>query len=348
MWVYYLMYFVAAAGAILRINKKRRSLTFTWWLLGIFYVFIIGFRACGGDWYNYLHRFRHLAHLSLNQVLEAGDKGYRLLSYFVYHQGWGFETLTAICAALSMTGLIIFVRKQPNPWLGLVATVPYLIIVVYMGYMRQGVALGFIMWAISELNRGKFWRFVFLVAIASAFHKTAVIMITFGIFAGERGKLLKLIGLLAAMYGIWISFMGSEADALWQNYVETHMQSHGALIRTTLNTIPSVFLFYYRKQWKRYFKDYTFWKMIAIASFISIFLVKFAATAVDRMSLYFIPLQIVVYARLPVLAREQFSPSTVTYFVVFVYFVILSAWLNFAVNSFYWIPYQNILFKGLF
>ena len=39
-----------------------------------------------------------------------------------------------------------FVRRQPMPWLGLLVAIPYLVIVVGMGYSRQAIALGLFYW----------------------------------------------------------------------------------------------------------------------------------------------------------------------------------------------------------
>ena len=349
MIMYYFLYFVAAFGALSKVGRKNlKSSGLTWLLVGLFYIIIVGLRKSGGDWYNYWLRFKDLTYVTLDEALSYGDKGYKLVSYYINHWDLGFATLTIFCAFISIWGLITFLKDQYNPWLGLSVAVPYLIIVVYMGYMRQGVALGLVMWGLVELNKGKFWKFVLFVILATSFHKSAIIMIAFGIFSGERGKFLKFIGVVTAFLGIWFSFVGSEANALWQNYVEAQMQSQGAMIRVILNTIPAVLLFYFKKEWQKNFDDYNFWKMIALASIASLFLVKLASTAVDRMALYFIPLQIVVYSRLPLLAKKQIAPANITYIVIIFYFLILTVWLNFSANVRYWLPYHNMLFDELF
>jgi len=348
MTAYWLMYLFAAGGAIMAKTNQTRSSKNAWMFVGFAYILIIGLRMSGGDWPNYLRRFNQMAHLTLNEALQVKDIGYQLLSYYMYEWGLGFFAVTLICAILSIAGLIIFLRRQINPWLGLAVSVPYLIIVVYMGYMRQGVALGLIMWGIAALQRGKFMHFVTLVVLASTFHKSAIIMIAFGIFSGKRGKLLKLIGIAAAVAGVWSAFVSSGAEELWTNYVDAQMQSQGAMIRVLLNAIPAFLLIYFRKEWQREFNDYKFWLMIALASLASIGLVSFASTAADRMALYFLPLQIVVFARLPFLARKKVPPRITIYLILLFYFTILFVWLNFAANVRFWIPYRNLMFMDLF
>jgi len=349
MLTYWMMYFVAATGALMYAGKNKiRSNGVAWMLVGSLYIFLIGFRKSGGDWNNYLHRFVELQYMTFDTALVGRDRGYQTIAYYCSDWGLGFFTLTMICAVLSMVGLIKFLRQQPNAWLGMTVAVPYLILVVYMGYMRQGVALGLVMWAIVALQRGKFLKFLVLIVIATTFHKSAIMMIAFGIFSGDKGKLFKLLGVIAAVAGVWSLFVSSEATVLWKNYVDAQMQSQGAMIRVLLNAIPAVLLLYFRKEWKKYFDDYRFWVMVSFASLASIVMVKFASTAVDRMALYFIPLQIIVYARLPLLAQKRLSPKTTTYLIVLFYFVILFVWLNFAANVRYWLPYRNMIWQELF
>lgn len=348
MIVYWLMFFVAAIGALGTAGKNKvRSSIGVWLWIEILYIILIGFRMSGGDYYNYYRRFNEMAYLTLEEAMRTSDAGYQFISYYVYHWDLGYFTLSILCAIFSIAGLVVFLRKQINPWLGLAVAVPYLIIVVYMGYMRQGVALGFVMWGITALQHRKFIKYLIFVLLAITFHKSAIIMVAFGIFARERGRLIQLLGVIAAGAGIWFAFVGSGVKELWVNYVDAQMQSQGAIIRVSLNIVPALLLFYFREEWKRYFNDYRFWKMIALSSLASIGLVGFASTAVDRMALYFIPLQLVVYSRLPLLAKNKVSPKMTTFLVVLFYFAILFVWLNFAGHVKYWLPYRNFLFMNL-
>jgi len=141
--------------------------------------------------------------------------------------------------------------------------------------------------------------------------------------------------------------MAERQEQLWNTYVEQQMQSSGAKIRVLMNFIPALLFFMYRKEWKEKYDDYTFWFWIAIASFVSLALVGTATTAVDRVSLYFIPIQIAVLARLPYLARNNLSPNTTKVAIVLMYTAVLFVWLFFASHSHCWVPYQNIIFSEL-
>lgn len=347
---YIFLYLIASFSAISIAGQQViRSSTAVWSFMGLLLSIIIGWRHhVGGDWNNYLRRFNAISDFSFSQTMEQSDVGYQFLVYWM--NAWGFEiyAVNFLSAILFVTGLIVFLRREINPWLGLTVAIPYLIIVVSMGYTRQGVAVGLVMWALASLDRKKFIRFLFFIVLAVSFHKSAVMMVAFGIFSHGRGKVLKALAVMIAGIGIWLSFVETDSSALWRNYVEAQMQSQGALIRVILNLLPALLLLAFRKRWKKYFRDYSLWFMIALASIASVFAVGFASTAIDRMALYFIPIQIVVYARLPFLAKNYLSPKVTSTLIVLFYGAILLVWLNFAVNARYWLPYHNMLFMDLF
>ena len=350
MFTYIFMYLIASFSAIAISGRQTiRSSTAVWTLMGMVLVIFIGWRHhVGGDWNNYLRRFNAVKDFSFSQTMEQSDVGYQFLVYWM--NAWGFEiyAVNFLSAILFVTGLIVFLRRELNPWLGLTVAIPYLIIVVSMGYTRQGVAVGLVMWGLASLDKKKFMRFLFFITLAVSFHKSAILMIAFGIFSHGKGKIFKALAVAVAGIGIWLSFVETDSSALWKNYVEAQMQSQGAVIRVILNFIPAILLFVYRKRWKQYFNDYTLWAMVAWASIASLVAVNFASTAVDRMALYFIPIQMVVYARLPFLAKNMLPPKITTILIVIFYGAILLVWLNFAVNARYWVPYHHMFFLDLF
>ena len=74
--------------------------------------------------------------------------------------------------------------------------------------------------------------------------------------------------------------------------------------------------------------------------FLTFFLTN-ASTALDRVALYFIPLQLVAFAYLPDAIgwpgeRNQNSVAGILLYYAAVMFV----WLNFATHSYFWIPYK--------
>ena len=349
MWPYWLMYLFPAMQAILAPGKLLRHghrLKVSWIVIGMVFVLLIGFREqVGGDWPNYLRRYYEIAGLNLYDALEKGDPGYMALNWLMMDWGWGIYGVNLVCAVVFVSGLIVFSLQQYKPWLAFAVAVPYLIIVVAMGYTRQSVALGFVFWALAYLEHGHFKRYLLFISAAVLFHKTAVLMIPLGLFLYRKGWLLRLVAVALAGYGLWDTFVAMDQERLWNTYVEQQMMSEGARIRVFMNTVPSLLLLMYWKRWRVSFPNPMFWLIIAFGSIACIFLVGFASTAVDRMALYFTPIQVAVFARLPYLANRQFTPRAVTLMVISGYALVLFVWLNFAGHAYAWLPYRNILFE---
>jgi hypothetical protein len=348
MLTYYFIYFIPFFLA-LNYNYNRQPTALAWLSIGFFYSIIIGWRdRVGGDWYNYLRRFEEMQFESFESIITGEDPGYYIINYLTYQLGFEIYTVNFICAIIFMLGLIKLAKREYNPWMVLAVAVPYTILIVAMGYTRQGVALGFVMWALVHLRDNNMIRFFLLVILAATFHKSAVVIIGFGIFAGGGGKFLKFIAVLIIGIGVWSAFLAEHQDRLIANYVDAQMQSQGAFIRTFMNLIPAILFILYRKKWKEYFDDYAFWMIMALTSIFSFLIVGFASTAVDRMALYLLPIQMIVYSRLAILMQDTISPQVVNISILFFYLIVLTVWLQFAVNAFAWIPYNNMILTSIF
>lgn len=340
MLTYWLMYLYPAMMALFLNQRKQRKLM-PWLFFGFFFVILIGFREqVGGDWGNYLGHYRAVIGRPLAEVISYKEPGHQFLNWLMAHWDLGVYGTNVIYGFIFMVGLIKLSRNLPYPWIAAAVATPYLVVVVAMGYSRQAVAIGFFMLAISYLEKGKFKTYIFLVLMATLFHKTAVLLIPFGVFAYGKGKWLKILMIIPIAYGAWDLMLADQQENLWHTYVDTQMQSSGAKIRIFMSFVAAMIFFIYRKKWQKQFNDYAFWFWISIAVVMSAVLVNFASTAVDRVALYFIPLQLIVYARLPLLV----SSSAIKVFIVFGYALVLFVWLTFGTFSMWWLPYQNILF----
>ncbi len=347
MLTYWLMYLITASMALF-VGRRQQYNLGPWLLIGLVFILLIGFRDyVGGDWGNYLRHYDRIIGVSFEEAMEGGDPGHKYLNWLAAKWDLGVYATNVVYGTVFMIGLIKFSRKQPYPWLAMAVATPYLITVVAMGYSRQAIAIGLFMWAVTYLEKGKFAAYVILILIAALFHKTALLLLPLGVFLYGKGLMLRLLMVIPVIYGAWDLLLADQQEKLWRNYVEAQLASSGAYIRVTMNLIPSLLLLAYRKEWKRSFDDYRFWFWIAISSIAAIGFVGTASTAVDRITLYFIPIQLVVYSRLPYLARRQISPQATKTMILLVYAAVLFVWLNYAANAYAWLPYGNILFEDL-
>ena len=97
-----------------------------------------------------------------------------------------------IAGAICAIGLVVFCLNLPRPWLALAVAVPYLVIVVCMGYTRQGVALGLAMLGLVALGKKGIGWFVFWVMLAAMFHKTAVLLLPLAALAAAHNRFVAM------------------------------------------------------------------------------------------------------------------------------------------------------------
>jgi hypothetical protein len=318
---------------------------------------MIGLRhEVGGDWTTYVEHVEFAQDLSWHSALNLdgslgslADPAYWILVKIATI--WGdVYFVNFVCALIFTWGLAAFCLGQPNPWLAMCIAIPYLVIVVAMGYTRQGVAIGLAMLGIQQLMSGNQRNFFLAIVVAACFHKSAVILIPLAIFSASRHRWITLVGALA-IGAIAFTLLLSEAlEILFRNYVQAEYQSSGALIRVAMNALPAaLFLILYRRFQERIeVKKFWLWMCWGALIFLPILALSPSSTAVDRIALYWIPVQIFVLSRLPY--ALQASPQTVNFtrnLVLFYSTTVLLVWIFLGVHSYAWLPYRFLPFESL-
>jgi hypothetical protein len=341
MWPYWLMFLIPAWAVLMPGRLKSSQAWVPWAFVYLLFALMMGLRhEVGGDWFNYLPHFRETASRGFMEVMERGDPGYYGLNWLVAHAGGSIYHVNLVCAAIMMAGTVAFCRAQPNPWLALLAAVPYMLVVVGMGYTRQAVALGFALLGLTALGKGKVRSFVLWVAIGATFHKSAVLLLPIAALAASRNRLLTAAIVGATTLLLYYLLLADASEALWQNYVEAQYQSQGGLIRVLMNVVPAVLLILFRKRLAPDPQERKLWLWIAVFALACLPLVSLASTAVDRVALYLIPIQLFVFSRMPRLARSVKTRTPLVVGVIGYYVAVLFVWLKFSTHAFAWLPYQ--------
>jgi len=355
MFFYYVMFllpaFVAAgAGPLrnIRLDGSRRvRLDGAWILVMVFLTAIVGLRdRVGGDWFNYLYHYLVPAqNLTLPQALLLTDPGYWVLNVLSSQWGLGIVGVNLVAGLIFAVGLVVYCRSLPRPWLALSVAMPYLVLVGAMGYSRQGVALGFILLSLVAASSQRFVWFVICVTLAATFHRSAAIMMGIVLLTLDLRRLYMLPVLAVAVLFIYSAFLEESADNLRRIYIEGEIESSGALIRLALNALPaSLFL------WRRNHavlhpaerRLFTVMSLLALGSFLALLAGVLPSTALDRMALYLLPLQLFVFSHLPdMIGRRGGRNQGIVIMILLLYACVLFVWLNFATNARYWIPYRS-------
>ncbi|SHM25689.1 EpsG family protein [Vreelandella subglaciescola] len=338
-----MLFLIPALGVLAQRRLAPSAQTAVWWLVGGLFALAIGLRfEVGGDWFAYLGYLYRAAGMSLIEVLLHGDPGYYLLNWVVAQLGGNIYWVNLACGAILMTGVVAFARRQPLPWLALLVAVPYLIIVVGMGYSRQAVALGFVLLGLVALGDSRLRVFVVWVMIGAAFHKSAVLILPVAGLAASHNRLLSLAWIGAASLIGGYLFLFDSVDSLWANYVEADYQSQGGLIRVLMNAIPAALYLGLHKYLALKEGERRLWWWMSLLAIVCIPLVVISSTATDRVALYLIPIQIFVFARLHTLVQDSLWRAYIVLGVLVYYTAVLAVWLFFAAHSFAWLPYQLV------
>jgi hypothetical protein len=338
---YWVLFALPAIAMMMSADRPERRHLLPLVLFGVVAVVMIGTRyEVGADWPAYTRYVARLRFIPFTDAVLTTDAAYATLNWCMVKVGLGMTGVNLVCGMIFIWGLIDFAWDMPNPWLAVVVAVPYLLIVVAMGYTRQGVALGFEFLALRRLAAGQHKLFYAFVLAAAAFHKTAVVLSLFGIFAGPtpftfaRG----LVGSLVAALSFF-AFLEDHYETLVKNYIEARLDSAGGMIRVLMNALPGAVLLLWYRKWARRLRVDGPWLLFAAASLVCVATVQIATTAVDRAALYLAPLQLYVWSSLPNLTSSVLlKPAIVGY-----HGVVLFVWLQFADHSRFWLPYQSTL-----
>jgi len=345
MTLYWLMYLVPIIAIFSNFDIKSSKLQiFLWALFGFYLFFIIGFRhEIGGDWDVYLFIFNDIAGQPL---VWAWDPGYEVLNYILAKLGFGIYSVNAVCTLICIFGLMRFCFKQPLPWLAIAVSVPTILIVVYMGYTRQATALGFLFLGLSFLHEGRWKIFLFNIFVGCLFHKTLILTLPILVLGQNTLTLKNWLIISTFIFSIGLLFI-DDFLKLYNMYIVRSwaVESSGAIPRLFLHSIATFTLLFNWSKWKAYYGNNGPWLGFALISVIALILVLFIPTAIDRLAVYLLPLQVVVWSGLPPLISTSLYRTLLIISILTLYGLVMFVWLNFANHSFYWVPYDNLFFS---
>jgi hypothetical protein len=346
MWPYWLLFLVPASLAISQLKPIPPPILMTqsdrwpvvWWGMFLVLVLVIGWRhEVGGDWASYI------LNMELKRPQGFADPGFTFLYWLGRATGGDIYLVNLISASFFSWGLLDFCRTQPRPWLALTVAVPYLIIVVAMGYTRQSVGIGLSLIGIVALGRGNVFRFLFWVGLAAAFHKSAIIVAPIVFLVNTKNRVFILLLAGVVIYALYFLFMQEAIDHLIRHYIGDKYASSGAVVRVAMNILPAVLFLMYRKRFQLTREQLIMWKWVALSGLLLVVALNVSpsSTAIDRLALYWIPLQLFALSHLPNILGRRNGNNVLWVCVVVAYSaLILSAWLYFGRFSHYWLPYQ--------
>lgn len=361
MWPYLLMFmlpaWLAAQEPSPRLLAKTpgrmtRRIPSAWWWIMLSLSLLVGWRhQVGGDWFNYLRQFESATIASQEIGWWRNDPGYRVLEWTAVQMDWGVHGVNLLAATIFSYGLVRFCLSLPRPWLALSLAVPYLVIILGMGYTRQGIALGCVMAGLVALGQGGVLRFVVWAVLGATFHKSAVLLLPMAALAASQRRLLTALWVGVVVAVAYSNLLEESVQNLQSGYLEGQIQSEGALVRLLMNALPAGLLLWQRKRFGLDPKQERLWFWFSLTAFALLgwYFVSPSSTAVDRVGLYLLPLQLIVFSHLPeAMGRSPYASRAWVGRVLLYYACVELVWLNFATNAYAWLPYRFYPLVDLF
>jgi hypothetical protein len=163
------------------------------------------------------------------------------------------------------------------------------------------------------------------------------------ILASSKWRVITLVWVAVAGLILFALLLQEAASFLIYGYVESQYQSSGAAVRIAMNALPAALFLIFRTRFELSSEQRSFWTWMAWSAllFIALFIVSPSSTAVDRVALYWIPLQLFVLSRLPNALGQRDGKNAVWVYAVVAYSAAVHfVWLVYADTAFAWLPYQ--------
>lgn len=345
MWIYWVLFLWPAIAALVFGETRASAVAAKWpmWPLATVLTLVIGLRfEVSMDWSNYMEQLDVAAQLTWLEAAERGDPAYGTLNWIAANTGTGLWLVNLVCAIAFVSGLFVFCRKLPNPWLALTVAMPYMAIVMSMNYTRQSAAFGLVLWAMVALQDGRILRFVVFVVLAALFHKSAAVLIPLGVAVNVRGRILVLVWIgIISVVAYWV-FIAELQEDLFEFYLAEQMASEGALIRVLMNAAAASVFLAKRDRFDMQPLEERFWTWMSIIAllFLPALWISPSSTVVDRVALYFMPVQLVAFSHLYIIVGSSGWRQFVTLSVAATYAIVMIVWFNYSPYAEAWLPYR--------
>lgn len=296
--------------AIMDTALRRRAHVYWPLLIGLFLFSAFRFEV-GCDWSGYLHQYNVQLRSTLQDAWGRSDPLWWALIEVQQLLGLSYPWMNVLSSAIFFCGAHVFARRQPDPVAFLILIFPVLIINMPMSGIRQGAAIGIMFLAFSAFIDRSLWRFVVWTLLASAFHASAAIFLLLTPFVwGNYSWQRLLLGGFLAIPGAWFLHGSDYAVVAISRYVDTGVDAAGAAFRGAAITLTGIFfIVFLRRLWVRGFPhDYKLAQLGALIMLIVLLVLPFSTVIADRLGYYLIPIQAMIFARIPFLAIQHERP----------------------------------------
>lgn len=171
-------------------------------------------------------------------------------------------------------------------------------------------------------------------------------MFPLAIFVSTKNKVFITFGVIILILVGYLAFVESEIDRFMRYYIGQGYSSGGGAVRVAMLIPPATIFILFRDRFEITNIQKNLWLVFSYAAyplFLSVIFLDISTT-IDRIALYALPLQLVVFSYFPDLFNKKSRLMGLT-LVILYYATVMFVWLNYANHASSWVPYGNILVR---
>lgn len=354
MTIYLSSYILICLNSLIALKFKNKESLF--WFFSIFILIFLNAAKwnIGGDWWAYYDYTIIAKKRGFLELLNVSEPGFMAVTWISSNLNLDLPGINFFASVIFFLGFHRLIKNEDYRWLALLITVPLIYFITFQGYLRQGIALGFIFIAFSYLKENKNYYFLFYVFIAFLFHRTAIFCLIFYfsdfyLFRKFFKKILIISILLLLIFILYtfVPFIKIEINNIIQRfyndiffYITKHLRfSVGAIPRGIINLLPVIIFFLFFNKFKKY-KDFSILVSLSLVTIILFLFSFFYSTVADRLAVYVCVLQILIYPRFIKLLENDFIKYTLSLIIVLFYLFLFIFYLAYADNGNQYSNYQ--------
>jgi hypothetical protein len=271
----------------------------------IFLLFIVvslflGYRSItiGPDWWHYKIAFENQINFSFIHSLTLGDPAYFGLTWLVRRLTNDILFVNILMAIITLYFYYIFCKYQKFSTFSFFIGLPFLILFT-INFPRQAAAMTIIAYSLKYILAGNKKEFFIFILLATLFHKTAFIFLALLIDDLSKFKIKNLFILSVIGSLFFFIFIYQYLEGYILNF-STYMHSNAAHLKGMIYVLPVAAYFIFYKQITSTMAVTEIFVMkrlciIIIFSYFLIFTHPFLYNAIDRIFIYFLPIEVLIF-----------------------------------------------------
>jgi hypothetical protein len=277
------------------------------------FVFVAFRFEVGCDWSGYLNQYEVQAEGFRPDILDLREPLWWSIIELTHRLGLPYPWLNVFAALIFFSGLTALARRQPDPLAFLVLCFPVLIMNMPMAAIRQAAAIGVLCFAFNAFTDRRTMRFVLLVGVAATLHASAFVFLLLAPFVRGGLSLGRVAAAAALAVPAALVFVGGAlAEMVVERYAAGGIarEAEGAVFRLIpVAGTGAFFLLVMRREWAlRFPRDLRLAVFGALVMLATMPLLLLSSVAGDRLGYFVMPLQAMIFARMPYLRLGALKP----------------------------------------